>query len=184
MRRRTGFCLATAAFFLAGCVQPLIVSDQPLVAPKPLTLQSSGNTVRDWNDVAHEITLEMTSLGLLPTAATPVFVRVLAPDSAFLREVAEKLTGDILDAGGTIARDPGSATTVVNLDVDVVQWSFGPRPFSLMPNVEAVWKATILTNDRMVANLTQPVYIWQGDIPLYAAEASQPMSTRPLRYDP
>ena len=184
MRSPTVFCLAAATCLVAGCVQPL-------VAPKPVTLQSSENTVRDWHDVAHVIAAEMAFLGLLPTyslpppaRAMPVFVRVLAPDSAFLHEVAEKLKDDILWAGGTVARAPADAATVVELNVDVVQWSSGPRPFRLMPNVEAVWKATILADDRIVANLAEPVYIWQGDIPLYAASVSQPLRTRPLRYDP
>ncbi len=252
MRRWTEFCLAAAACLLAGC-------NQPAVALKPPAFQSSENTVRDWNAVAYRIAAEMAWRGLLPPAygqpeppiAVPppvvpppaVFVRVLAPDSAFLREVADTLEADILNRGGAIARAPAGAT-VVNLDVDFVQWSPRDKPPGLLgttvavaaipgivlgaaapmspwaaadaatwtalglgafsdlvialtptSNAEAVWKATIMAEDRLIMKLQEPVYIRDRDIPLYAKAAQltpitswagedPPLAARRLRYDP
>jgi hypothetical protein len=61
-------------------------------------------------------------------------------------------------------------------------------------NAEAVWEATIVSNDRMVMKLQEPVYIRAPDIPLYEKAASlhpiaswtthAPLPTRVLRYDP
>ena len=61
-------------------------------------------------------------------------------------------------------------------------------------NAEAVWQATIVTSDRVVMKLQEPVYIRSPDIPLYAKETSvSPVSSwssngalrpRTIRYDP
>jgi hypothetical protein len=61
-------------------------------------------------------------------------------------------------------------------------------------NAEAVWQATIQTDDRSVMKLQEPVYIRSYDIPLYAKETSvSPVSSwssarslrpRTVRYDP
>lgn len=61
-------------------------------------------------------------------------------------------------------------------------------------NAEAVWGATIVTNDRVVMKLQAPVYIRAADIPLYAKATSfrpiaswttaAPLPSRRLRYDP
>jgi hypothetical protein len=245
MRRNATFCLAAAGCILVGC-------NQPAVTPKAPAFQSSENTVRDWNDVAHKVASEMAFLGLVPsvgqadgantTPPRPVFVQVQAPDSAFVREVANELEDDILRMGGTIARAPAGAT-VVNLDVNFVKW--GPRdkppgllgttaavlaipgivigasaPMStwtaadaaaftavgvgvlsdaiiaLTPtmNAEAIWEATIVTNDKVVMKLQEPVYIRARDVPLYAKETSlspvsswssnAPLRPRLVRYDP
>ena len=245
MQRHTTVYLLVAAGVLVGC-------NQPAVTPKLPAFQSSENTVRDWNDVAHKISLGMASLGLLPAygqpqptntqPARPVFVRVQAPDSAFVREVADELESDIMQRGGRVARSPAGAT-VVNLDVNFVRW--GPRdkppgllfttlgamalPFivigdsmpmstwaaadawaaaaigygvvadtaiTLTPtmNAEAVWNATIVTNDQVVMKLQEPIYIRAPDIPLYAKAANlspisswssiAPLRAHLIRYDP
>jgi hypothetical protein len=124
MRHCTKLGLAAIASLLAGC-------NQPAVTPKAPALQSSANTIRDWNDVAHRIASDMASRGLLPNSAQPgptaalppkpVFVRIQAPDSAFVRAVAAQLESDILDSGAVVARNPAGAT-VVNLDVNFFQW--------------------------------------------------------------
>jgi hypothetical protein len=116
-----------AACLLGGCNQPAVTLKAP-------AFQSSENTIRDWNDVAHRIASQMTSLGLLPSPwqpapadaapPKPVFVKVLAQDSAFARMVASKLEADVLRTGGTVARSPYGAT-VVNLDVEFVRWTSG-----------------------------------------------------------
>jgi hypothetical protein len=242
MRSQT-LWLALATCVLAGC-------NQPAVTPKPPAFQSSENTVRDWNDVAHRISGGMASLGLVPsigqpepaTPARPVYIRVQAPDSAFVQQVANELESDILQRGGVIARTPSDAT-VVNLDVNFVRW--GPRdkapgpaalitslyalpaavivpslPMStwvaadaaafswfglaavtdlaiaLTPtmNAEAVWAATIVTNDRTVMKLQEPIYIRAPDIALYAKATTlspvaswgrtAPLRPRTIRYDP
>jgi hypothetical protein len=245
MQRRTMLFLATTACLLVGC-------NQPAVTPKAPAFQASENTVRDWNDVAHKIGAGMVSLGLLPAYGRPVgkdapplrpvLIRVQAPDSAFIEEVANELTADILRRGGTVARTPSGAT-VVNLDANVVRW--GPRdkppgllgtvaamlatpaivisaslPMStwtaadaaaataaglgvladgviaLTPtmNAEAVWEATIITSDRVVMKLQEPIYIREPDILLYAKAMSltpiaswgsiEPLRSRSIRYDP
>ena len=62
-------------------------------------------------------------------------------------------------------------------------------------NAEAIWAATIVTNDRSVMKLQEPVYIRAPDIPLYAKAVtlaplaswnSRTASLRPrsIRYDP
>lgn len=245
MRRCTTLYLMAATCLLAGC-------NQPAVTLKPPAFQSSENTVRDWNDIADSIAARMAAMGYLPGPGRPpgpdvmppmpVYIRVQAPDSAFVRAVADKLTDDVLHDGGTIARTPAGAT-VVNLDVNFVRW--GPRdkppgllgsaaaaltvpaivigasaPMStwaaadaamftafgvgaladatiaLTPtmNAEAIWQASIVTNDRVVMMLQAPVYIRAHDIPLYAKatnltplsswSSAAPLATRVIRYDP
>jgi hypothetical protein len=61
-------------------------------------------------------------------------------------------------------------------------------------NAEAVWEATVVTDDRVVMKLQEPVYVRAPDIPLYAKAASlRPIASwttqavlpsRVLRYDP
>ncbi len=216
MRRVTMLYLATAASALAGC-------NQPAVSLKAPAFQSSENTVRDWNDVARKIGAGMAARGLVPDAERPlppsapamfpVFVRVQAPDSAFVRDVADELESDILRRGGMIARTSDGAT-VVNLDVNFVKW--GPRdkppgPVGTMvaavalpavvigastpmapwvaadaaassilgvgiladgitamiptANSEAVWQATIISNDRVVMKLQEPIYVREPTSP-------------------
>jgi hypothetical protein len=245
MIRHTTLCPAAVGCLLAGCNQPAVTLKAP-------AFQSSENTVHDWNDVAHTIASEMALRSLVPsdwqpaTADAPqpkrVFVRVQAPDSAFVREVANELESDILRRGGTIARIPAGAT-VVNLDVNFVKW--GPRdkppgllgttaailaipaivigasaPMStwtaadaaaftaigvgvvadaaiaLTPtmNAEAVWEATIVTNDQVVMKVQEPIYIRAHDIPLYAKatnlsplsswSSNAPLRARTIRFDP
>ena len=248
MRHFTMRCLAVAVTCVAGGC------NQPAVTPKVPAFQSSENTVRDWNDVAHKISAEMASLGLVPAYTSelpqsanvpppkPVFVRVQAIRSAFIRHVADELEADISQRGATVARTTEGAT-VVNLDVNFVQWGPRDKPPGLafttlgalavpgivigasMPmstwtaanaaaftalgvgalidgvialtptmNAEAVWQATIVTSDRVVMKLQEPVYIRSPDIPLYAKETSvSPVSSwssngalrpRTIRYDP
>jgi hypothetical protein len=249
MRRCTVLCLTTVATCL------LVSCNQPAVTPKPPAFQSSENTVRDWSDVAHRISSEMAWLALVPSYPTeqaqpanvpperPVFIRMQAVDSAFVRHIADALESDILRRGGTVTRSPDGAT-VVNLDVNFVQWGPRDKPAGLLGttlglaaipgivigasapmstwtavdaasfaavgygalfdalialyptmNAEAVWQATIVTNDRVVMKLQEPVYIRSPDIPLYAKETSvSPLSSwssgnrtlrpRTIRYDP
>jgi hypothetical protein len=242
---------ATAVLSVTGC-------NQPAVSLKPPAFQSSENTVRDWNDVAHKIAASMVSIGLLPDptrppriTATPakelpfgfrtdtwqpeqpntfgprpIFIRSQAPDSAFVQQVAKELDAEILRRGAPVARIPDGAT-VVNLDVNFVKW--GPRdkppglagttaaiatipglvigasvPMSLWTatdaagataggfgilsdlivaitptmNAEAIWEATVVTDDRVVMQLQEPIYIRGPDIPLYAKTTSlSPMSS-------
>jgi hypothetical protein len=74
--------------------------------------------------------------------------------------------------------------------------AFSDAVIALTPtmNAEAVWKATIVTPDRVIMNLQEPVYIRARDIPLYAKgtslspvaswTGSAPLRTRLVRYDP
>jgi len=142
MQRLISLCLAALiGFFVDGC-------NQPAVAPKAPAFQSSENTVRDWNDVAHRIATVMASIGLLPPSGQaevtnapppkPVFVRLQAPDSAFVRGVADELESEILQRGGIVARTPFGAT-VVNLDVNVIRWGPRDKPPGLLGTTAAVW---------------------------------------------
>jgi hypothetical protein len=138
--------------------------NQPAVTLKPPAFQSSENTVRDWNDVASTIASGMAEHALLPPgppapappgyASKPVFVRVQAPGSAFIRQVATELEADILARGGTVARTPAGAT-VVNLDVDFVTWSPRDKPPGLVGTTAAV--ATI---PGTVIGASQPMNEW------------------------
>jgi hypothetical protein len=216
MQRYAVLCLMAAAWLLAGC-------NQPAVTVKAFALQSSENTVRDWDDIAQAIAAGLVASGLLPkpgwqvpaTVPVPVFIRVCAPDSTFIRAVADSLASDVLASGGTVARTAEGAT-VVNLDVTLLAW--GPRdkppgliglgvaflgigPVSdlivaMIPtmNAEAIWDATVMTGDRVVMKLREPVYIRQPDIPLYAKVTSlgpvaswgsgDRLPVRRVRYDP
>jgi hypothetical protein len=221
MRGHSTLCLM-ALCLLSAC-------NQPAVTLKPPAFQSSENTLRDWNDVAHAIAAGMAARALLPPgplmpapqgySTKPVFVRVQAPGSAFVRQVASELQADVLSRGGTVARTPAGAT-VVNLDVDFVRWSPRDKPpglFGLMAgvatvpgivigasqpmttwtaadaasfsavglglaadtvialtptsNTEAIWEASIVTDDQVVMRLQQPIYVRHRDVPLYTKTA-------------
>ncbi len=216
MRHHTKLSLLVLCL-LGGC-------NQPAVSLKPPAVQSSENTVRDWNDVAHGIAAELFVHGLLtpgPQGAPvrPVFIRVQAPGSAFIRQVATELESDILSRGGIVARTPTDAT-VVNLDVDFVKWSPRDKPpgplgslaalgalpglvigasgpmtvwtaadaagfsaaglgvaadtiVAMTPtsNAEAIWEASVVTNNQVILRLQQPVYVRDRDIPLYTKTA-------------
>ena len=245
MRAQTIFCLA-ALCLLGAC-------NQPAVSLKAPAFQSSENTVRDWNDVAHEIAAQMAAHGLLPPVAPevssapyvakPVFIHVQALGSAFAQQVATELRADILARGAIVARNPVGAT-VINLDVDFVKWSPRDKPPGLtgsvaavegisgvvvaaslpmstwtaadaaasgaagfgilsdalialtpLSNSEAVWKASVVTDDQVVLSLQKPIYIRDRDISLYAktadltpvaswTDANEPLTARPLRLAP
>ena len=140
MRRQSKLSLAAAAYLLAGC-------NQPAVTPKAPDFQSSENTVRDWNDVALKIGAAIAAHGLLPAYGQsgllntlqqkPIFVRIQAPNSAFISEVASELEADILRRGGIVARAPANAT-VVNLDVNFVRWGPRDKPPGLLGTTVAV----------------------------------------------
>jgi hypothetical protein len=241
-----GVCLGASALLLSACTQPS-------VRLKPPASQDSENTVRDWDAVAHKITAQMEAQRLLPARAAPqnapvpppprpVFVRVQAPNSAFLREVAGEIEADVLRRGGTVSRTMTDAT-VVNLGVSFVQWSPRDKPPGLLgtglaaavvtgailadagpysyaggltaagiaagivgvaadfavamtpwSNSEAVWEATIVSADKVIMSLREPVYIRNGDIGLYATRAdlapalswseSRRLPAVPVRYQP
>ncbi len=245
MRRHIRLCMLAFTGLLASC-------NQPAVMPKAPAFQSSENTIRDWNEIADRIATDLAARGLLPTSARlgaadatemrPIFIRIQAPDSAFVQHVAARLESDVLQSGGVLSRGPAGAT-VVNLDIDFVRW--GPRdkppglggtvaavaaipgivigasaPMStwtaadaaaftalglgalydttvaLTPtmNAEAVWQATIVTNDRVIMKLQDQIYVRAPDIPLYAKATSLtplpswsdsiPLRSRAIHYDP
>ncbi len=209
---RIGVCLGAAALLLSAC-------SQPAVSPKSPSFQKSENTVRDWDGVAHEITAQMAATGLLPAPAAPqqapaqppprpIFVRVEAPDSAFLREVGSEIEADVLRRGGAVSRTMLNAT-VVNLGVSFVQWSPRDNPLGLLAagevlvdalaavprsNAEAVWEATVVSADSVLMRMRDRVYIRNGDIGLYARSIdlapasswgeSQKLPAVPVRYQP
>jgi hypothetical protein len=211
MRTHSILCLA-ALCLLGAC-------NQPAVSLKDTSFQPSENTVRDWNDVAHEISSALKDHNLLvngqsvtgqqDASTKPIFVRVQAPESAFLQDVSTELEAEILRSGGTIARALAGAT-VVNLDVDFVKWSqrdkppqafFGLDPFGLVlamtptSNSEAIWQASVVTDTQVVMRVEKPVYVRDHDIPLYTksatlmplaswTEGDSVVAARPLRLAP
>ncbi|HEY2617324.1 MAG TPA: hypothetical protein VGI78_08305 [Acetobacteraceae bacterium] len=159
MRRHIKLYVAAIAGLVVGCNQPAVTLKAP-------AFQSSENTIRDWNDVAHQIATDMASLGLLPTNTQfgppvgpppkPVFLRVQAPDSAFVRQVADELQRDVLRSGGAVARSPAGAT-VVNLDVNFVRW--GPRD---KPPGPIGTLAAVVAIPGIVIGASEPMSVWTG----------------------
>jgi hypothetical protein len=100
MRRCAVVSLLVLGCALAGC-------NQPAVTLKPPAFQSSENSARDWNDVAHKIAAEMAWIGLVPAYSTeqarsdsspssrPICIRAQAIDSSFIRQVSDELEADI-----------------------------------------------------------------------------------------
>ena len=152
-------CLGAATVLLSAC-------NQPAVSLKAPAFQDSENTLRDWDAVAHRITAEMAASGLLTVPATPqtptpppprpIYVRVQAPDSAFLQEVAGEIEADVLRRGGTVSRSVPDAT-VVNLGVSFVQWSPRDKP----PGPLGAGLAALAINGLVIADLGQP-YSYAG----------------------
>jgi hypothetical protein len=148
-------CAVAAAWLLTGC-------NQPAVSLKPPAFQSSENTVRDWNDVASTIAAGLAANGLLPSPLqtpppnppAPIFIRVCAPDSTFVRAVADALAHDILQSGGVVGRTPEGAT-VVNLDVNVVAWGPRDKPPGLLGIT-----AALLTAPVIVLAASAPMATW------------------------
>jgi hypothetical protein len=155
-------CFPAALCLTALCL--LSACNQPAVTLKPPAFQSSENTVRDWNDVAHAIAAGMAARALLPPgplppaprgySTKPVFVRVQARGSAFVDQVARELEADVLARGGTVARTPAGAT-VVNLDVDFVKWSPRDKPPGLFGLA-----AGVATVPGIVIGASQPMSTW------------------------
>lgn len=149
-----------AVMLVAGC-------NQPAVSLKLPAFQSSESTARDWDDVAQRIATQMASIGLIPPVGPaqpilvpppppprPVFVRIQAPDSAFVREVASELESAVQRTGATVVRSPAGAT-VVNLDVDFVRWSPRDKPPGLAGTTAAVFGVPAL----VIADST-PMSTW------------------------
>lgn len=181
MRLRGTMCVAMTACILAGC-------HQPMVTPKLPSFQSREVTVRDWKIAADDVASELASLDLVPTQwrpqfaggpQRPVFVQVAEPTSVFLREVVDELQAQILRRGGVIANNPAHAT-VVTLDVDIVRWTPGDLLWS---STEAVLKAAVEIDGRLVKRLTEPVYVRNGDVALYQPPRMGSLPGRLLRYE-
>jgi hypothetical protein len=61
-------------------------------------------------------------------------------------------------------------------------------------NAEAVWQASVVTPDRVMMRVREPIYIRDMDVPLYYGDVklapvasfgvSSPLRARPVRYDP
>ena len=175
--------MAMTAGILAGC-------HQPMMTPKLPSFQSGEVTVRDWKIAADDVASELASLGLVPAQwrpqlnggpQRPVFVKVAEPTSVFLREIVDELQAQILRRGGVIANNPSQAT-VVTLDVDIVRWTRTPGDLP-WTNTEAVLKAAVEIDGRLVTRLIEPVYIRNGDVALYQPPRVGSLPGRLLRYE-
>jgi hypothetical protein len=114
--------------------------------------------------------------GLLGTAAAALSVpRIVIGSSQPMS------TSTAADADGFTALDVGA----------LVDAALAMTPTM---SAEAIWQTSIVTNDRVMLMLQEPVYIRGPDIPLYARAASlapatswsgeAPLATRVIRYDP
>ena len=216
MRTHSILCLA-ALCLLGAC-------NQPAVSLKDTSFQPSENTVRDWNDVAHEISSALKDHNLLvngqsvtgqqDASTKPIFVRVQAPESAFLQDVSTELEAEILRSGQdrrmTGSPDELAALLAKAAAMDFVKWSqrdkppqafFGLDPFGLVlamtptSNSEAIWQASVVTDTQVVMRVEKPVYVRDHDIPLYTksatlmplaswTEGDSVVAARPLRLAP
>ena len=240
MRPYTIFCLIASALCLPGC-------NQPAVSLKPLALQASENTVRDWKDIALAVSTEMAARGFFPAAGWPskpfLNPHSQAPDFSLYplrrgrtggrylaarryhrphieRRYLSSIWMSISYSGGLQEEPPGLLGTGaavadpswhsdrrvgadVHLDSGGRGRIYGSRSWKFLSdaiiamtptmNAEAIWKATILADDRVVMKIQQPVYIRTVYIPLYAKGTSLgpsssdsgggPLRALTIRYD-
>jgi hypothetical protein len=218
---RPAFVAALGAAALAACTEPA-------VAPKPPAVQQSASNVRDWDAAAIRMVRSMAVQGFIPTPAPPpagrvpfpppYYINVLAQGSTFLEEVRQSMEKELLYRGLPIARTPIGAT-VINLDVDYVQWGAGATypggvltalgigglvgtaiaaggspsataaggiaagaaaaadiGLAIVPQsrTELVWRASIVSGDRVVMKGSEILYVSAADVPLYVGSGVQP----------
>jgi hypothetical protein len=181
--------LAVAALGLSGC-------SQPLSAPHAPIFQQSAGAVIHWEASARRVFDSMEALGAIETpmhparpgqapSPGPYYVYIQQPGSTFLEEVRNTFEYLLMKQGAQVVRSPGGAT-VINLDIDAVQWG------SLVAENELIWRATIVTSNRVVMKSTDLLYISSADANLYHGSTTlAPLSSpgvsllgalAPLRY--
>lgn len=182
---------AIAALLLAA---GLVACRAPGVAPGPQGQQQDADNLRDWNAAAFRMVNGMADQGFIPSAVVPppgrvpfpppYYINVVAQGSTFLDEVRKSIERDLLIRGLPVARTPINAT-VINLDIDVVQWGSDAR-------TELVWRASVLSADRVLMLHSETLSIAASDTSLYVGSTTSPPiaspgsgllgPTRPLLY--
>jgi hypothetical protein len=141
-------------------------------------------------------------------ARTPYGTTVVNLDVEFVRWSPRDKPPGLIGTTAAIAAIPG---IVLGASAPMSTWTaadaasfaavgyglFADAIIALTPltNTEAIWKATIVTDDRVLMTLQEPVYIRAGDVPLYAKaadvplistgrDAHPPLPARTIRYDP
>jgi hypothetical protein len=127
----------------------------------------------------------MAAQGFIPSASRPppgrtpfpppYYINVVAQGSTFLEEVRQSIEHELLFRNLPVARSPDGAT-VINLDVDVVQWGTAAAG----PDTELVWHASILVGDQVTMKGREVLYVSANDVPLYTGSgASVPQVASP-----
>lgn len=181
--------LVVAALALAGCAQPLSTPHAPI-------FQESASAVIHWEASVVRVVDSMEAEGMITTPTHPVppgkhpypgpyFIYVQQPGSTFLEEVKQTMEFELIKRGAQVVRSPGGAT-VINLDIDAVQWG------ALVSQSELIWRAAIVSQNRVIAKSTDLLYITAADADLYHGNTTlAPLSspgvsllgaTLPLRY--
>lgn len=191
------------------CVSGLVVlvscSDEPLIAQKvigPMTMQNwtqqdQATNVQDWHRMAQKIADSMQDRGLLATTSEtslgnkhPVLVQHAFyvhsnQDTPFTRELRQALKTEILRRGGVVAMS-GNTAQVVELAVNVVAWGSRVRSDPQRSRTEAIWSASINSQDRVIMSIQEPFYIFTADIFQYVqtGDPGQHLArmARPLLY--
>jgi hypothetical protein len=197
-RVASGFCVS-GIVFLIGC------TDEPLRAqkmPGPTTVQNwaqqdQATNVQDWHRMAQKIADAMQARGLLAaptdrssgvtrsaTVPQPFYVHS-GQNTPFVRELGLALKTEILQRGGSLATYSSSAQ-IIELGVNVVAWGSRVRSDPERLRAEAIWFASINSQDRVVMTIQEPFYIFASDIPHYVqagdSEQTLPRIARPLLY--
>ncbi len=186
-------CIGTTVL-LAAC------SDEPTTPSKlvgPLTLQNwasqdQATNVQDWHRMAQKIADAMQARGLLGAApngpgsvAVQSFYVRADQNTPFAHQLSQALRAEILRRQGLLTMSAGRGD-VIDLGVDIVIWGSRVRSDPQRIRSEAVWHATINSQNNVVMTIQEPFYIFSSDVPLYV-ETSRPdpellRGARPLRY--
>jgi hypothetical protein len=203
VRGRRALSVLALVVALAGCVEPG-------VQLKPFDMQYGMSNARDWDAAADRLIRSLEMEGFIPSGMIhpdrkpfppPYYINVMAQGSAFLEEVKHSLEFQLLRRDFVVVRSPVGAT-VINLDVNVVQWgstAYGTGGFDILPGgvvpvtrTELVWRATITEGNRVTVKGQETVYVPAEDVALYLGTSQLPTmgtpgaavlgSAVPLRY--
>jgi len=180
--------MSKAAPCLCACGMLFLISctDEPLRTQKMFGKMSMQNwaeqdratNVQDWHRMAQKIADAMQARGLLAGApvmspsevhSVPVPQRFYVgseQNTPFVRELGQALKTEILQRGGSLAAS-SSRAQVVDLGVNVVSWGSRAKSEPERVRTEAVWIASITSQDRVLMTLQEPFYIFDADIPQY-----------------
>lgn len=186
---------------VGGIVLLIGCTDEPLRAQKmfgPMSMhnwaeQDRATNVQDWHGMAQKIADGMQARGLLAAAPNmssspaynavvqrPFFVRS-DQNTPFVRELGQALKTEIMQRGGLIAASDTRAQ-IIDVGVNVVSWGsrLNSNPDRL--RTEAVWFASINSQNNMLMTIQEPFYIFDSDIPLYAQTIDPGQQITPIAH--